>query len=583
MKPSLLNLFSSLSILLLIAASQSIAQTTQRDNRPRTASISGRVTVGGSPAPDAPLRIVEITRGTDGERQVTAGGALTRDPTIFVARTDSDGRYRVAGLAAGTYRISVTSKVHVLANLDYDLDPAKQITLDDGEARENIDLALARGGVIMGRVTNAEGKPLIEAVVKLYQVAQRDGQKEYKEFGNQSHQMSRTDDRGVYRIYRLPAGRYIVSAGGDGGQEGRSVRDYRRTYFGDTTSQEKARIIEVKEGGETVDVDIRLGGVRRTYEAAGRLTEADTGKPIPRVRVWCHGYGKEGGEQNPSPESRTADTVTDSQGNFRLDGLIPGKYRASYSSPHEDNEYYSDQIEFEVIDENVEGLEIIAKRGASISGVAVIEGAADPKLQSLLFVKNSFRAEILQKIEHGSMQSGLSLRRIEPNGEFRFSGLPSGGVWFRAEEWQVKSLRVLRVEHNGVEVKDGIEIARGEQITGVRVVFAQASGVIRGQVKFAGALPENAEIHVSATPATDETSSSAGGYSPGGASSTADEKGRFVIERLLPGEYQLSAYVTFRIGRNSTMNDGKIGSPLQRVTVTNAAESIVELTLEKRR
>jgi protocatechuate 3,4-dioxygenase beta subunit len=583
MKPILPKLISTISILLLAAVSQSIAQTPQRDNRPRTASISGRVTVGGSPAPDAPLRIMEINRGTDGERQVLAGGALTKDPTIFVVRTDSDGRYRVVGLAAGTYRISVTSKVHVLANLDYDLDPAKQITLDDGETRENIDLALARGGVIMGRVTNAEGKPLIEAVVKLYQVAQRDGQMEYKEFGNQSHQMSRTDDRGVYRIYRLPAGRYIVSAGGDVGQEGRSVRDYRRTYFGDTTSQEKARIIEVKEGGETVDINIRLGGVRRTYEAAGRLTEADTGKPIPRVHVWCHGYGKEGGEQNPAPESRTADTVTDSQGNFRLDGLIPGKYKVSYSSPHEDKEYYSDEIEFEVIDENVEGLEIIAKRGASISGVAVIEGAADPKLQSLLFVKNSFRAEILQTVEHGQMRSGLPIRRIEPNGQFRFSGLPSGRVWFQAEEWQVKSLRVLRVEHNGVEVKDGIEIARGEQITGVRVVFTQASGVIRGQVKFADALPENAEIQVTATPASDETSSSAGGYSPGVMSTTADEKGRFLIERLLPGEYQVSAYVTFRIGRASTMSDGKIGSPLQRVTVTNAAESTVELTLEKRR
>jgi hypothetical protein len=141
----------------------------------------------------------------------------------------------------------------------------------------------------------------------------------------------------------------------------------------------------------------------------------------------------------------------------------------------------------------------------------------------------------------------------------------------------------LRVEHNGVEVKDGIEISRGEQVTGVRVVFAQAGGVIRGQVKFAGALPENAEIHVSATPATDETSSSARGYSPGGVSTNADEKGRFVIEGLLPGEYQVSAHVTFRVGRNSTMSDGKIGSPLQRVTVTNAAESTVELTLEKRR
>jgi hypothetical protein len=39
MKPGLLNLFSALSILILDLVSRSNAQTPQRDNRPRTASI----------------------------------------------------------------------------------------------------------------------------------------------------------------------------------------------------------------------------------------------------------------------------------------------------------------------------------------------------------------------------------------------------------------------------------------------------------------------------------------------------------------------------------------------------------------
>ena len=579
MKPNLLNLIPTLSILLLAAVSHSSAQTPQRDNRPRTASLGGRVTIGGAPAPNAPLRIVEINRGTDVEGLATAGGAMTKDTAIFVVRTDAEGRYRVAGLAAGAYRVSVTSKVHVLANLDYDLEPAKQITLDDGEARENVDLSLARGGVITGRVTNAEGKPLIEAVMKVLLVTQRDGQTDYREFSNHNRQMSQTDDRGLYRIYGLPAGRYIVSAGGDNGWTEGSVRDYKRTYFGDTTSQDKARVIEVKEGGETVDVNIQFGGVRKTYEASGRLTEADTGKPIPRANVWCHGYEKEDGERNSTPETRTASAMTDSQGNFRLPGLIPGKYRMSYSNPNEDNEYYSDQTEFQVVDDDVDGLEIKAKRGASVSGVAMIESEADPKLRSLLFASNSFSAEILETLEQGQRQSGVPIRKIEPNGKFRFSGLPSGRIWFRANEWQVKTLRVMRLEHNGVEVKDGIEVKRGEQITGVRVVFAQARGVIRGRVKFAGGLPENAEIRVTATPAIEQNSSSGNN----GGSTTADEKMRFVIDGLLPGEYQLKAYVIYRVGRGSYLNNGDIESREQRVAVTNAAETTVELNLERRK
>src|SRR5262249_55157305 len=424
------------------------------------------------------------------------------------ARTDAAGRYRVAGLAAGTYWIRVTSKDYVLANVAYDLEPAKRVTLDEGEAREDVDLSLARGGAIAGRVTNAEGNPLIGASVKLFLVTRRDGRTDYSELGNQSPQMSHTDERGVYRTHGLPAGRYIVSAGGESDQARRSANDYKRTYFGDTTSLEKATIIEVKEGSEIVDVDIKLGGVRKTYEALGRLIEADTGKPIPQAYVGCYGYGKGDGEQNRAREAIRVNSITDSQGNFRLAGLIPGKYRMSYSIPLEDNEYYNDQTEYEIVDDNIEGLEIKAKRGAIVSGVAEIEGAADPKLQSLLFARGSFRVEHIQMEERGYFGQGLSIKKIEPNGQFGISGLPSGRIWFRANEWQVKGLQVSRVEHNGVEVKDGIEVSRGEQITGVRVVFTQARGVIRGQVKFAGVLPENAETRVVVTPVIEGDTSS---------------------------------------------------------------------------
>ncbi|HEV2669045.1 MAG TPA: hypothetical protein VG324_29285, partial [Blastocatellia bacterium] len=59
MKPCLPNLFSTLSMLLLIVAGQSSAQTPQRDNRPRTASISGRVTIAGEPAVNAVVTVAE--------------------------------------------------------------------------------------------------------------------------------------------------------------------------------------------------------------------------------------------------------------------------------------------------------------------------------------------------------------------------------------------------------------------------------------------------------------------------------------------------------------------------------------------
>ena len=49
-----------LSITLLAVFTIAIAQTPQRDSRPRTASISGRVTVGGAPAANALVMVAEV-------------------------------------------------------------------------------------------------------------------------------------------------------------------------------------------------------------------------------------------------------------------------------------------------------------------------------------------------------------------------------------------------------------------------------------------------------------------------------------------------------------------------------------------
>ena len=99
MKPSLLNLFSSLSVSLLIASAQPgsviSAQTPQRDNRPRTASIGGRVTIAGKPAANAVTTVVEDDLKSD------AGESELRIPFRAKTRTDGDGRYLVGGLAEG--------------------------------------------------------------------------------------------------------------------------------------------------------------------------------------------------------------------------------------------------------------------------------------------------------------------------------------------------------------------------------------------------------------------------------------------------------------------------------------------------
>ena len=76
-----------------------------------------------------------------------------------------------------------------------------------------------------------------------------------------------TDDRGVYRFYGLPAG--VSSQRGRRGISGRAYHNNFRTYYPDATDQSQAKIIEVKEGAEVTNIDIRLGVGKDTYEAVG--------------------------------------------------------------------------------------------------------------------------------------------------------------------------------------------------------------------------------------------------------------------------------------------------------------------------
>jgi protocatechuate 3,4-dioxygenase beta subunit len=576
MKFSLLNLVSISSILLLIAVSQSIAQTSKRDDRPRTASIGGRVTVGGAPAANAMVTVAEVDPQMRGE---WAGFESPRGETVE-ARTDSDGRYRVTGLAEGAYVIRALSKAYVLSKSPYGFDAFRPVTLDEGESRDDADVALVRGGVVTGRVIDAEGRPVIATSVRLFSVDEKDKRRE--ELDSHNWRMLQTDDRGVYRIYGLAAGRYIISAGGvwAPGLVGRKSSE---TFYPDATDQSQAKIIEVKEGAEAAEIDIRLGVGKDTYAAAGRVVDAETGRELPRVSVLCMEAPdkKYGGIRHGSP------ATTDYEGRFRCVNLAPGPYelrlweRAGVSSV-----YYSKKIRFEVTDSDVSGLEVKANLGATLSGVIVIEGVSDLAVKAKLQ-----RASIGVRVagfresagDGGQFELPVGVTaKIAGDGAFRLTGAPSGMASFYMEGGQDAFL-IRRVERDGAEIRSAFEIGRGEQITGVRIVLAQAKGTVRGRVEVAGVkLPEGCQLQIWAIPIKTTAGNEAAPafHTNGNGYTVADEKGRFVIERLAPGEYELSLNAMVRVGQYEWSSAPGTSEVKQRVTVTGAAETMVTLTLE---
>jgi Carboxypeptidase regulatory-like domain len=527
----------------------------------RRASISGRVMVDGKPSANGMVTVVEVNPKINGDRIIQSNGRESVDRLGYTAATDEDGGYLFTGLPAGQYKVTALSPAYVPEDRAQGEESAKQITLDDGETREKIDFALIRGGVITGRVTDAENRPHISKLVRLTEV--RDpGQK--AEIFRQPSNMFNTDDRGVYRIYGLRTGRYILSAGGENNIF--DGRKFERTYHPNTTIEVQAQVIEVKEGKEVAGIDIRLVNSGKTYEVMGRVTEAETGKAIPQIRVHCMEVAKPEDDYG----NGVSDALTDIQGNFHLSGVRPGKYKVQLSAWNAGHPFYGEGKYFEINSENATGIELTVKRGGTVSGVVVLEGGKNRGIENNLH-RSTVYMDVRRDVERGYVKEASSFSQVSPDGSFHFIGLPPGKLHLAISD-NNNAFFVRRVERDGITQPDGINVAPGENINGVRIIVAHCDGAIRGEVKvIGGTLPENYTIYVWAG-----LMGAVGFFK----TATVDEKGRFLIEGLLPGEYSFQFSHSIKPGFESS-NQPKMPKPVtQHVSVTSGAETNAIITYD---
>jgi hypothetical protein len=203
----------------------------------------------------------------------------------------------------------------------------KTVNIAEGDQIENLDFSLMPGRVITGKVTDEYGKPVIAEGVQAFRLDQQG-----KRDNAGAVQMLRwqTDDRGVYRIFGLEPGRYIVGVGASSEDSLQPIGNrgsYKRTYHPDAVDESSAKVIEVKPGGEVENVDIKLLRATKSYAASGRVMDSETGTPIPGVTIGCE-FAKTAGSS-----FRMGDTITNSNGEFRIEGLSSNTYLAFVFNP----------------------------------------------------------------------------------------------------------------------------------------------------------------------------------------------------------------------------------------------------------
>jgi uncharacterized protein (DUF2141 family) len=537
------------------------AQT--QNNGPRNSSISGRITVGGAPVANIKVSAGEI-KGDDGG--VSASGLSPVERQGASATTDIDGRYRITGLPDGKFSVKVESATFVPEKQGD--GSARMVAVDDNEEARNIDFSLVRGGVITGRITDSQGRPVIARQVRLQSVNEQGQKRDHNaQFG---FDMYLTDDRGVYRLYGLPPGRYIISA-----VSGMMGRKFPTTYYPGVTGEDQAGVIEVRGGGEVTGIDIALGSTAG-YEALGRVVDAETGNPIARATLMCFAIG----DESRGTTAFNGNAGTDAQGNFRFAGLPTGRYSLSLS-PDTDIltggiEYYIDGATFEIADGNAAGIEVRARRGGSVAGVVAVESNAPPALRNKLgqMVLSASVSKKEEEQSSGNLFSGQRTARIGSDGKFRITGLSPGEVEFGFFTMAGGNPKVARVERDGGEVRGKFEVRSGEAINGVRIVVAFGTGIIRGQVSVdGGKLPEGSRFIV--------TANRTGGLESGGAEQAeVDNKGRFAIQGLVDGEYELVVQSVDNAGPapDGTPQSGT-SSAAERVRISGGGETQVTIKM----
>src|SRR5262249_1033418 len=173
------------------------AQSQQKTAGGGNATISGRVTLNGEPV----ANVVVALQNPPGPPP---------SPGIRV-RTDGAGQFRFTGVTAGRYVLGALAPGFISPSDQLYGSQGALITVSEGENMDGVSIELKRGGAIAGRVTDSRRRAIAEENVVLMKLDEQ-GRPQHFDIPMIMY-FSVTDDRGYYRLFGLPAGRYLVSVG----------------------------------------------------------------------------------------------------------------------------------------------------------------------------------------------------------------------------------------------------------------------------------------------------------------------------------------------------------------------------------
>jgi len=182
----------------------------------RQLPMPGQAQRPGQPSPQQEPRGAiwgTVVSGTSGQpvdrvRLRLSGEAIRGTRTVY---TNDDGQFGFVDLPGGAFTLSGSKTGYVSVSYGQQNPaagrPGTPIDLAPGQQIKDLVFQLPPGGVITGMVFDEKNRPSVATPVRVMRWTMSNGERTLASAGT-----STTDDRGIYRVYGLPPGEYIVSA-----------------------------------------------------------------------------------------------------------------------------------------------------------------------------------------------------------------------------------------------------------------------------------------------------------------------------------------------------------------------------------
>lgn len=495
----------------------------------------------------------EATRGTINGRVVNERGEAMAGANVMVRATgtynqgrsttsDAEGNFRFDGLEPALYVITGYAPAYILQSPETDAaEPYHRIG-------DSVRLEFIKGGVITGTVTNAAGEPVVGVRVRAFRVRGGKGPAaQLMQYGNMERT---TDDRGIFRIYGLSPGTYVVSAGGVNNQTSQfNPFDTDIPIYSPSSTRDTATEYAVR-GGEETTADVR-------YRSETGHTISGTVKVVGNMGANVMVFSSDGmliptsgGYQRPGARGFALEGLADGEYTLSAQEMATGSQSPATTTP---DMLLSETKRVTIKGADVTGIELTPRPLSAISGVITLEPSKAPECEGKR--KPAFDEMIveLQRHEKDSDAMDPVLRMISPNtkpnqkGAFSMRNVAPARYRFNprfyARYWYLQSISTGASASAATGPKTAVSkndaaanwtvVKSGEQISNLTIILGEGAASIRGKIAVAEGATIPSGLFVYLVPAEPNKAEDVLRYFV----TPVAADGAFTLNNLPPGRY----------------------------------------------